>query len=733
MKEVKTNLSCDCNKHHADSIKANCFARKSEHNVCHHAKDSSFDISCGNNAISKEENCDCNHLNSSVNVNCCGIAAELDNHENCCGIAIKKKRNGWLWLGVSLASLVVSFLLSHFDVYKNAPNGLKILDFAWISIIVSGYAIYKGAFISLFKNKKITSALLISFAMSASILMGILNAFEVGESMAHGSYFFAAGEIAFLMALGQNIEKITVGKARSGITELMKISPTKAFKKENDEFLEVSVNALEVGDIVLVKPNELVPIDGVLIDGVSAIDQSTITGESIPVDVSKGSLVYAGTKNQYGSFEMEVSKKSNETVVNQLVEYIKEAELKKAPIVKLADKSATVLVLGAIAVSILVFLIAFFALDVGVWSAIQRAATILVVVCPCAFGLATPIAISAAIGNSSRKGILVKNGAALEMLGKVKTVVFDKTGTLTKGKLIVDEIITNNFDEQEFLKLVASAEAKSEHPIAKAILEKYTGDLYQVNEFESLVGSGLRARVNGKILEVSKLSDKENMIDKELFNKVFTSGKTSIAAIYDDKFIGIITLSDTMKANVKDILAELHDIKISTVMLTGDNQFVAQSVANEIMIGSYKSNLLPQDKVEEIEKMSKEGKLLMVGDGINDGPALAASDCSIAMGGMGNSIVMQVADVTLMKDDVSKVPFLIRLSKRTIKTIKINISLSLTISFLAIILSIYGILNVVSGALLHNLSSVLVCLNSALLLGYKGTGLKNKTNSKYVN
>ena len=734
--EAKEN-SC-CSYEHTDVKESSCCSHKhtdvKESSCCGIATSPSVDsidhLSCC--GIATNVNVDSiNHLsccgiamNSRSDVDhlsCCGIATN-DSGSSCCGIShTKKKVNAWVLIAISGVALIISFLLSHFNVYETAPKGVKILDFAWISIIISGYAIFKGAFISLFKNKKITSALLISIAMSASILMGILNAFEIGKGMSHGSYFFAAGEIAFLMALGQTIENITVGKARSGITELMKISPTKAFKKVNDEFVETHVSLLEVGDIVLVKPNELVPIDGVLIDGTSAIDQSTITGEYTPVDVSKGSLVYAGTKNQHGAFEMEVSSKSSETIFSQLVAYVKEAELKKAPIVMLADKSATVLVLSSIFISVLVFLISFFGLKVGGWSAIQRAATILVVVCPCAFGLATPIAISAAIGNSSRKGILVKNGAALETLGKVKTIAFDKTGTLTKGDLVVDEIITKNLDEYEFLKLVASAEAKSEHPIARAILNKYDGKLYPVSEFESLIGSGFRAKVDGKILEISKLSDRENLIEKELYDRILSSGKTSIAVVVDGNFEGIITLTDTIKEEVKGTLESLHEMGISTVMLTGDNKLVAQNVANEIGVSSYKANLLPQDKVIEVESMAKNGVIAMVGDGINDGPSIAASDCSIAMGGIGNSVVMQTADITLMQDDISKVSFLVKLSKRTISTIKINIGVSLTISFLAVILSIFGILNVVSGALLHNLSSVLVCLNSAFLLGYKGT------------
>ena len=658
-----------------------------------------------------------------VGSSCCGIDLEEENHTSCCGVDLsaspKKGKLGkyWIYLIVSLPILIGSYLLSHFDVYHPYPF-TALFDPAWIVVALCGTPIYRGAIKNL-KRKKITAALLISIAMTASLIMGILMAFGIGEGHGHGSYIFAAGEIAFLMTLGQQIEGATSRKSRSAVKALIDMTPVLATLKTEDGYIDVNVNTINVGDVLLTRPHEIIAIDGIVVSGEGSVDTSSITGEYAPLDVAPGDKVYAGTKNLDSALEIRATSLSTQTTLSKLIDYVKEAEKKKAPFVRLADKWASYFVPSTCTLAVIVFLVALFGFKVSVLDAIQRAITVLIVVCPCAMTLAVPIGVAAGIGNASRKGILVKSGVAFEALSKIKVVCLDKTGTLTEGKPVVQEVLPYEIDKDELLRLSASAESKSEHLIGKAIVKAYDGEISEPESTESKVGVGIKARVEGREIEIVKLAGVENLLPESEKEKLLSAPSTTVAVIIDGEYKGAILITDSLRSGSQNAVKELNDIGIKTIMLTGDNLPSASLIASQVGITEVKAGLLPEDKVAEIEKHKEEGKVLMVGDGVNDAPAMSASDTSLAMGAMGNSVAIETADVSLLANDLRKVPFLIKLSRVTFRLVTVNIILSLCISLTAVILSSLGLLNAVSGALVHNASSVYVCLSASLLLFYK--------------
>ena len=658
-----------------------------------------------------------------VGSSCCGIDLEEENHTSCCGVDLsaspKKGKLGkyWIYLIVSLPILIGSYLLSHFDVYHPYPF-TALFDPAWIVVILCGTPIYRGAIKNL-KRKKITAALLISIAMTASLIMGILMAFGIGEGHGHGSYIFAAGEIAFLMTLGQQIEGATSRKSRSAVKALIDMTPVLATLKTEDGYVDVNVNTINVGDVLLTRPHEIIAIDGIVVSGEGSVDTSSITGEYAPLDVAPGDKVYAGTKNLDSALEIRATSLSTQTTLSKLIDYVKEAEKKKAPFVRLADKWASYFVPCTCTLAVIVFLVALFGFKVSVLDAIQRAITVLIVVCPCAMTLAVPIGVAAGIGNASKKGILVKSGVAFEALSKIKVVCLDKTGTLTEGKPVVQEVLPYEIDKDELLRLSASAESKSEHLIGKAIVKAYDGEISEPESTESKVGVGIKARVEGREIEIVKLAGVENLLPESEKEKLLSAPSTTVAVIIDGEYKGAILITDSLRSGSQKAVKELNDIGIKTIMLTGDNLPSASLIASQVGITEVKAGLLPEDKVAEIEKHKEEGKVLMVGDGVNDAPAMSASDTSLAMGAMGNSVAIETADVSLLANDLRKVPFLIKLSRVTFRLVTVNIILSLCISLTAVILSSLGLLNAVSGALVHNASSVYVCLSASLLLFYK--------------
>lgn len=599
------------------------------------------------------------------------------------------------------------FLIASFVFPK---VGMEILgNLAWVTILISGSPLVYAAVKKLIRNKgisKISSALLISVAMIAAVLIDDL---------------FAAAEVAFIMAIGEILEELTTGRAKKGLKKLINLAPTQGRIIRDGKEIIIPAEEIKQGDVIRILPGEAIPVDGIIISGETSVDQSVMTGESIPVDKSVNDEVFSGTINCFGSIDIKATKVGKNSSLQKLIQMVKDAEDKKAPMQRITDKWASVLVPVALLIAIITYILT---------KDVTRAVTVLVVFCPCALVLATPTAIMAAIGQATKHGIIIKSGEALEKMGKVNTVAFDKTGTLTYGKLEVSDVISlTELAEKELVKIAASCESKSEHPLGKSILEYakiQNIELYQPEEFKMQSGKGVSAIINNekiicgneKYFEEANVKIDENV--KTKLSELRLQGKVSVLIAKNQECVGIIALSDVIREEATFIVKKLSAMNTDVVLLTGDNKKTADYFAQKAGIKNVHSELLPEEKVSNIIKLQNEGKTVcMIGDGINDAPALKTANVGIAMGIMGSDIAVEASDIALMKDDISKLPYLKRLANATVKTIKFSISLSMFINFLAIALSVLGMLNPTSGALVHNAGSVFVVLIATFLYDRK--------------
>lgn len=593
------------------------------------------------------------------------------------------------------------------------------IDPAWGAVIISGIPLFYLALDRLIFEKWVSSTLLITIAMIASLAIGEI---------------FAAAEVAWIMALGALLEDWTVERAKKGLKNLIELTPQtgRLIYEKNGKKQEkiISVDEIKIDDVLRVLPGEKIPVDGVVIDGDSSIDQSVITGESLPVDKSDGDEVFCGTLNMYGVLDIKTTSLGENSSLQKLIDLVKQADEKQAPTQRIADKWATWLVLVALIIA------------AAAWVAtgnIERGVTVLVVFCPCALILATPTAVMAAIGQATKHGILIKSGEALENLGELSTITFDKTGTLTYGDLKVSDIIpTGDFTENEVLAIASAVENLSEHPLAKAIADKANDEhiaVEKVSNFKMYPGRGVFG-INSKgkiyagnlnyIKENFEISDKTNTY----LDNLNSEGKAIIIVGLNNQVIGIIALSDSIREDSQSVVENLHELGVKTVLLTGDNVKTANYFAKQVGISEVHGNLLPNEKLQWVEKFKKSGnKVCMVGDGVNDAPALKTANVSVAMGSIGSDIAIDAADIALLGDDIEKIPYLKRLSNSTLFTIKFNIALSMMINAIAIICSVLGLLNPVTGAIVHNAGSCLVVLNAALL--YDRNFDKNRIHSHY--
>ena len=636
-----------------------------------------------------------------------------------------------VYLGLSLVFLILSFLN---PAERLGIELLHWLNPAWVAVVLCGFPIFKGAWNGLRVERKINSALLISVAMAASIVLEFLSLAGVNLGGDHGeSYLFAAGEIALLMALGELLEDLTVRRSRTGIERLVSLSPTTALRlKEDGTGEEVDVTALRIGDHVLVQPNSIIPVDGSVLSGVTAVNQAAMTGESLPVDKGPGDEVFAGTQNLSGALTLSVTKAAGDMAISKLAALVEEAEGKKAPISRVADRWASKIVPASIILSVGVTLFAYLLLDLSLPMSIVRGVTILVVFCPCALALATPTAVAAGLGNAASRGLLIKSGAALEEAAKVDLFAFDKTGTLTEGRLAVDGVCAFGMEETELLRLAGAAEKYSEHPIAHAIVDfaAQRAELPDPAQTDSLMGIGVLSEIEGRQVLICKWDEgrlSPGPEQKDCAEQWLRQGKTLCAVVIDDRLSGLIAVSDVLRPAAKATVAALSSLGVSSVMLTGDNGATAARIADEVGLSGFEHSLMPGQKLEKIEQLRQSGHhICMVGDGVNDAPALAAADCSIAMGALGSDVAIETASVALMSSDILRLPGFVALSRRVMRTIKSNIALSILINILAVILSTTGTLTPVTGALVHNASSILVVLNSCLLLTYRDRWVPNR-------
>lgn len=582
------------------------------------------------------------------------------------------------------------------------------LDPSWGAVIISGIPLVYLALIRLIREKWVSSALLITIAMVASLLIGEL---------------FAAGEVAWIMALGALLEDWTVERAKKGLKNLIDLTPQTA-RRVSDDGSEaiIAIEEVSLEDRLRILPGEVIPVDGEIVEGTSSIDQSIMTGESLPIDKSIGDDVYCGTMNLYGAIDISATSLGENSSLQKLIDLVKEADNNQAPTQRIADKWATWLVPIALAIAIAAWLVT---------GDIVRGVTVLVVFCPCALILATPTAIMGAIGQATKHGVLIKSGEALEKLGGLNTIAFDKTGTLTYGNLAVSDVISldEDYTSEDVLLMTASAEKRSEHPLAKAIIENVENKSIKIEEahdFEMIPGKGIKASNsygeivcgNQKYLSELNIEESENL--QSTLDTLRYEGKASIIIGLNGRTVGVIGLSDMIREDAGDMIEALHKLDTETILLTGDHKETADYFASKVGIKDVRGELLPEDKLTAIEDIKKSGRqVCMIGDGVNDAPALKASDVSVAMGTMGSDVAIDAADVALLGDDIGKIPYLKRLSNSTLFTIRFNIALSMFINAVAIICSVLGLLNPVTGAIVHNAGSCLVVLNAALLYDRK--------------
>ena len=592
------------------------------------------------------------------------------------------------------------------------------VDPAWVTVVLSGYPLLYLAITRLFRQKWISSCLLISMAMAASLMIGEL---------------FAAGEVAFIMAIGALLEDRTVARAKKGLTALISLMPSQArILVKNGDALEekmVSASHIHKGDLIRVLPGEKIPCDGLISVGESSVE-SVMTGESLPVDKKPGDFVYCGTVNCFGAMDLEATAEGEESSLQKMIRMVEDADRNKAPIQRIADKWSVWLVPIALAIAIAATLFNYLG-GKELMVALNRGVTVLVVFCPCALALATPTSIMAAIGKGTKQGIIIKSGAALELLGKADVMAFDKTGTITDGKLKVSNVtpFAANLTEEQLLTLAGSAESKSEHPLGKAITEQArikNVPLYEIEDFRMRSGCGISGSVQGRALLCGSESYlRENGIlcteqMRSVLDQYQTQGKAVVLVGSGKECLGVIALSDVLRQETKQVMGELEALSVKTVLLTGDNRNAAGYFAKKSGVDEVRSQLLPVQKVEALEDLRKDGSVVcMLGDGVNDAPALKTADIGIAMGGTGTDIAVEAADAVLVRDDLNQLVYLKKLARTTLSTIKFNITASMCINALAVTLSVLGLLNPVTGALVHNAGSSLVVLNAALLYDRK--------------
>jgi P-type Cu+ transporter len=623
------------------------------------------------------------------------------------------------------------------DPMKNPRNFGLVQLILVMPVMIAGHKFFTVGFKSLFRRSPNMDSL-IAMGTSAAFLYGIfaiVQIFAGNVDYAYDLYFESAAVIITLITLGKYLEAVTKGKTSEAIKKLMGLAPKTATVIRNGKEVETPIEEVEVGDIIVVKPGEKMPVDGEVVEGLTSVDESMLTGESMPVEKSIGDKIIGASINKNGTIKYKATRVGKDTALAQIIKLVEDAQGSKAPIAKMADIISGYFVPVVISIAILSAVAWYwFGGETAVF-ALTIFISVLVIACPCALGLATPTAIMVGTGKGAEYGVLIKSGVALETAHKIKTIVFDKTGTITEGKpKVTDVVVTNGITEEYLLQLAASAEKGSEHPLGEAIVkgaEEKGLEFKKIDFFKAIPGHGIEVKIDGKsILAGNRKLMVESTISledlEETSNRLAGEGKTPMYIAIDSRIAGIIAVADTVKENSKKAIEKLHKMGIEVAMITGDNKRTAEAIAKQVGIDRILAEVLPQDKANEVKKLQAEGKkVAMVGDGINDAPALAQADIGIAIGS-GTDVAMESADIVLMRSDLMDVPTAIQLSKKTILNIKQNLFWAFGYNTLGIpvamgILYIFGgpLLNPIIAAAAMSFSSVSVLLNALRLKGFK--------------
>ncbi len=629
---------------------------------------------------------------------------------------VEQREPFWKRYSALIISLLLIFL-GYAAQFKYGEESLAAVAPFLAAILIGGSSLFKTGLKNLIR---------LEFDMKTLMTVAIIGAAIIGE-------WGEGAVVVILFAVSEALERYSMDKARASISSLMEIAPKEAVVRRNGNEQTVHVDDIQIGDVMLVKPGQKIAMDGVVIKGFSAVNQAAITGESVPAEKTVDDEVFAGTLNEEGILEIKVTKRTDDTTIAKIIHLVEEAQAERAPSQAFVDKFAKyytpVIMIVAALVAVLPPL--FFEASWSEW--IYQGLAVLVVGCPCALVVSTPVSIVTAIGNAARNGVLIKGGIFLEETGALKGIAFDKTGTLTKGTpAVTDFIVMGNIGEQELLSHVTALEYRSQHPLAAAVISKAEDEgisfkEIDVADFTSLSGKGIKGAINGRVYHIGnprlfeELDPNSLAAVKDQIQALQNDGKTVMAVGADGKILAIIATADQMREGSREVIAALHQLGIKkTIMLTGDNIGTARAIAKQAGVTDFESELLPEDKLKFIKQMREEyGRVAMVGDGVNDAPALAASTVGIAMGGAGTDTALETADIALMGDDLSKLPFTIKLSRAALRIIKQNITFSLGIKIVALLLVIPGWLTLWIAIFADMGATLLVTLNGLRLLRIK--------------
>ncbi|MED3624672.1 heavy metal translocating P-type ATPase [Neobacillus thermocopriae] len=621
----------------------------------------------------------------------------------------KQKENIKVYISAIL--LVISWFLGE---QYGEEHILPTIGYA-ASILIGGYSLF-------IKGLKNLSRL--QFDMNTLMTIAIIGAAIIGE-------WGEGATVVILFAVSEALERYSMDKARQSIESLMDIAPKEALIRRGNEEMMIHVDDIQVGDIMIVKPGQKLAMDGVVVKGTSTLNQAAITGESVPVTKTIDDEVFAGTLNEEGLLEVKVTKRVEDTTLSKIIHLVEEAQAERAPSQAFVDKFAKYYTPAIVILALLIAVIPplLFGGDWSEW--IYQGLAVLVVGCPCALVVSTPVAVVTAIGNAARNGVLIKGGIHLEEAGALKAIAFDKTGTLTKGIPAVTDIVTYGGNENELMTITAAIEKGSQHPLASAIMRKAEENGLNFNdvsveEFQSITGKGVKAKVNNEMYYVgspnlfAELHGSIESARKQKITEMQTEGKTVMVLGTEKEILSLIAVADEMRESSKAVISKLNNIGIETVMLTGDNERTATAIGKQVGVSDIKADLLPEDKLNFIKELrAKHQSVAMVGDGVNDAPALAASTVGVAMGGAGTDTALETADIALMSDDLSKLPYTIKLSRKALVIIKQNITFSLAIKLVALLLVMPGWLTLWIAIFADMGATLLVTLNSLRLLKVK--------------